>query len=114
MTINLVPTATYFAPDISESVNFSPGDGPHSTDGKTTQLSEFVINAGGEDRDKPSEASNSALGQLRAKLTSVQDKVNFFLTQRMQSEKRNSTGPQQSDRDLEANLLDDGGEQEEE
>ncbi|KAM9937089.1 hypothetical protein OXX80_003366 [Metschnikowia pulcherrima] len=37
----LVPTATYESPSESQTVNFVPGDGPHSTDGKTTQISDI-------------------------------------------------------------------------
>ncbi|KAM9917506.1 hypothetical protein OXX59_009293 [Metschnikowia pulcherrima] len=69
----LVPTATYESPSESQTVNFVPGDGPHSTDGKTTQISDIVIEAGGEDRDKPSEARNTDLGALRAQLTTKLD-----------------------------------------
>lgn len=95
---DLVPTATYTAPDMSKT--FEPGSGPHTTNGKTTQISEIVTKAGGEDRDKPSSAKDSELGNLRAQLTTLQDQINVFLTQRMKGEA--------IDNDIERRILDDG------
>ncbi|CAH6721183.1 EKC/KEOPS complex subunit Gon7p [[Candida] jaroonii] len=92
------PIAEYSSPDINKTL--TAGDGPHSTNGKTTQISEFVTKAGGEDRDKPTEASDSQLGQLRAKITSLQDNINVFLTQRMKQVK--------DEGDIERRILDDG------
>lgn len=94
---DLIPEAEYSSPDVKKTL--TPGDGPHSTNGKTTQISEFVTKAGGEDRDKPTEASESGLGQLRARVTSLQDNINVFLTQRM---KKVDEG------DIERRVLDDG------
>lgn len=99
---NLIPTATYTSPAFPEGREFHPGDGPHSTNGKTTQISEVVLKAGGEDRDRPSAASDTALGQLRARLTTVQDQLNGFLTERMKEEKASADG------DIERRLLDEG------
>ncbi|ODV77428.1 uncharacterized protein CANTADRAFT_23553 [Suhomyces tanzawaensis NRRL Y-17324] len=96
-----VPTATYGAPDVSEPIVFEPGQQIHTTNGRTTQISDIVLKAGGEDRDKPTEAKDTALGQLRAQLTTVQDKVNEFLTERMKKEKEDKT-------DVERRILDDG------
>lgn len=104
MSDTLVPTAIYDAPDISERKEFHPGEGPHTTNGKTTQISDIVIKAGGEDRDKPSDAKDTKLGQLRAKLTTIQDQLNVFLTKRMEHEKSRS----QEEKDLERQVLDDG------
>lgn len=104
MSDPLVPTAVYKAPDISEGKSFHPGEGPHTTNGKTTQISDIVIKAGGEDRDKPSDAKDTQLGQLRAKLTTLQDQLNIFLTQRMDNEKAKS----QEEKDLERQVLDEG------
>lgn len=100
----LVPTAVYKAPDITEGQKFHPGEGPHTTNGKTTQISDIVIQAGGEDRDKPSDAKDTQLGQLRAKLTTLQDQLNIFLTKRMDHEKSRS----QEEKDLERQVLDEG------
>lgn len=77
----LIPTASYSSPDLKKT--FEPGVGPHSTNGKTTGPSDHVLGAGMIDKDTNSEASNSNLGSLRAQLTTVQDKVNNFLTERM-------------------------------
>lgn len=107
MSDSLVPTAIYEAPDISEGKRFHPGEGPHTTNGKTTQISEVVINAGGEDRDKPSDAKDTNLGQLRAKLTTLQDQINIFLTKRMENEKNRT----QEEKDLETKMLDEGVEE---
>lgn len=96
------PTAVYVAPDGTQK-HFDVGKGPHSTSGTSTKISDVVINAGGEDRDKPSEAKDTPLGQLRAELTTLQDQVNVFLTQRMKG----------GDEDMERRVLD-GGEEEEE
>lgn len=93
----LIPTARYEGPDGTKA--FHPGDGPHSTNGKTTQISDIVLNAGGEDLDRPSEALDLALGHLRARLTTVQDQVNEFLTARMRGD---------ADDDIERRILDEG------
>jgi protein GON7 len=80
--MSLLPTATYTGPGVESKV-FEAGEGPHTTNGKTTQISDIVLKAGGEDRDRPTEAKDSLLGELRARLTTIQDNVNDFLTQRM-------------------------------
>ncbi|KAK6202666.1 protein GON7 [Scheffersomyces amazonensis] len=102
----LIPTAEYSAPDLKETHKFDVGNGDHSTDGQTTQISDIVINAGGEDRDKPSEAKDTPLGHLRAKLTTLQDQVNVFLTERMKQDK--SKNAQKEEEDIERRILDDG------
>ncbi|KAG7196026.1 chromatin DNA-binding EKC/KEOPS complex subunit gon7 [Scheffersomyces spartinae] len=79
--IDLVPTAIYKYKE--ETVELIPGEGPHSTDGSTQQISEVVTNAGGIDRDKPSEHNDTSLGHLRARLTTLHDEINIFLTSRM-------------------------------
>ena len=106
MTSSLIPTAEYTAPDISQQL-FHPGDGPHTTYGKTTQISDIVIKAGGEDRDKPSKHKDTTLGHLRAQLTTLQDQINVFLTERMQLEKDKIKG-QQIEEDVERRILDEG------
>ncbi|KAK7681313.1 hypothetical protein QCA50_015701 [Cerrena zonata] len=63
--MTLIPKATYAAPDLTRE--FVPGPGPHSTNGKTTQISDIVIKAGGEDRDRPSDAKDSELDKNKAK-----------------------------------------------
>lgn len=98
------PTAVYTSPSEPNSIHIVPGDGPHSTDGKTTQISDIVINAGGQDRDKPSEAKDTYLGKLRAELTTLQDKMNEFLTQKMSNKRKLD---EQED-DIERRILDDG------
>ncbi|CAK7906215.1 EKC/KEOPS complex subunit Gon7p [[Candida] anglica] len=100
--MSLDPIAIYSSP--SGEKEFTSGEGPHTTNGKTTQISDIVIQAGGEDRDKPSEAKDTNLGQLRAKLTTVQDQVNQFLTQQMNRVKDAKT---EAD-DIERRILDDG------
>ncbi|WPK23227.1 hypothetical protein PUMCH_000456 [Australozyma saopauloensis] len=98
----LVPTAIYTSPTEPIEVKLIPGVGPHSTDGKTTQISEIVLKAGGEDRDKPSAAKDTPLGNLRAQLTTLQDKLNEFLTQKMLNKRK------LEDDDIERRILDDG------
>lgn len=56
---------------------------PLTTNGKTTGPSEFVLSRGAVDRDRPSDAKDTELGLLRCHLTSLQDDINEFLTQRM-------------------------------
>lgn len=102
----MLPTATYTSGDATH--DFHPGDGPHTTDGSTTQISDIVLNAGGEDRDKPSAAKNTAMGELRAALTTLQDQINVFLTERMRAEKANDTD------DIERKVLDEGVEEDSE
>ncbi|CAN3358912.1 EKC/KEOPS complex subunit Gon7p [Diutina catenulata] len=96
----LVPTAEYSAPDTTRS--FTPGAGPHTTQGKTTQISDVVTKAGGADRDRPSEAAGTPLGQLRAELTTLQDQINVYLTERMQQSKAKAAD------DIERIILDEG------
>lgn len=100
--MTLIPAATYTSPLNPEKVNILPGVGPHSTNGRTTQISDIVINAGGQDRDQPSAAKDTPLGELRAQLTTLQDKINEFLTSKMAELKK------QSDVDLERRILDEG------
>ncbi|CAI5758951.1 unnamed protein product [Candida verbasci] len=106
--MRLVPTAEYNAPDI-ESHKFEPSDGPHTTYGKTTQISDIVIKAGGEDRDKPTDHNDTPLGNLRAELTTLQDQINIFLTDRMNLEKDNKN----QEADIERRLLDEGVDEDE-
>ncbi|KAK6457868.1 protein GON7 [Scheffersomyces xylosifermentans] len=104
--MTLIPTAEYTAPDVPEGRKFYPGDGEHTTYGHTTQISDVVIKAGGEDRDRPSEAKDTPLGHLRAKLTTIQDQVNVFLTERMKQENLKLSGKEEED--IERRILDDG------
>lgn len=76
------PTAEYRAPDVSHSFSIDPF-ATHSTSGKTTGPSDYVLGAGAVDRDKPTEHKDTELGHLRAKLTTLQDDINVFLTKRM-------------------------------
>lgn len=99
----LVPTAVYESPSELQAVSLTPGEGPHSTDGKTTQISDIVIKAGGQDRDKPSPAKNTPLGNLRAELTTLQDKLNEFLTLKMSNKRK-----LEEEDDIERRILDDG------
>ncbi|EDK43461.1 conserved hypothetical protein [Lodderomyces elongisporus NRRL YB-4239] len=99
----LIPTAVYSS-EASENIAFHPGDGPHSTNGRTTQISDIVLNAGGEDRDRPSEHKDTPLGHLRASLTTLQDQINEFLTDRMKKEKNVMNA-----KDIERRLLDEAG-----
>lgn len=103
MTQELIPTAHYESPSEPKGYEFLPGDGPHSTIGKTTKISDIVINAGGQDRDTPSEAKDTPLGQLRARLTTMQDKINTFLTDKMKEEKASKDF-----KNLEKKMLDEG------
>lgn len=83
---HLVPIAVYRKKQNDEiiEVRLTPGDGPHSTNGKTTGPSDYVINAGmKEDQDKSSDPADTNLGAMRAELTSLQDKINIFLTDEM-------------------------------
>ncbi|KAI5949683.1 GON7 [Candida margitis] len=102
----LSPTATYTSDGFTQE--FHPGDGPHTTDGSTTQISDIVLNAGGEDRDKPSAPNDTPMGELRAALTTLQDQINVFLTDRMRAEKENDTD------DIERKVLDEGVEEDSE
>ena len=105
MSGDLVPQEVYTSPDFPAGKKFEPGDGPHSTYGITTRISDRVINAGGEDRDKPSAAKDTPLGHLRAHLTAVQDKVNIFLTERIDRQREEE---KESSEKFEQKLLDVG------
>lgn len=102
--MSLEPTASYQSSG-NEPIYFSPGAGPHTTDGVTTKISNVVAKAGGEDRDRPSAANDTPLGHARAQLTTLQDILNVFLTKRMQGA---STCGKQEDSDFELRVLDDG------
>lgn len=78
------PTAIYTANGVSKT--FVVGSGPHLTAGSTTGPSPAVLAAGGVDRDAPAAASDSAMGTLRAELTTLQDQLNGYLTARMQGD----------------------------
>ncbi|ODQ82576.1 hypothetical protein BABINDRAFT_159136 [Babjeviella inositovora NRRL Y-12698] len=99
---DLIPTATYISPDLKK--DFHPGCGPHSTQGTTTGPSDVVADKGAIDKDRPTEASDSTLGELRARLTTLQDQVNVFLTDRMKL----GAAKEEDDKDLERRILDDG------
>lgn len=105
---DLTPVARYSAPDIPEPLVITVGEGPHTTNGKTTQISDIVIKSGGEDRDKPTAANDTTLGNLRAKLTSLQDNINVFLTERMQKAKE-----EKGSQEVERRILDDGVDEDE-
>jgi len=80
------PTATYTHRSLSK--HFDIAQYPHThhtTNGKTTGPSQYVVDAGCVDRDMPSTGNNTQLSQLRAQLTTLQDDLNEYLTQRMQS-----------------------------
>ena len=110
--MKLTPTAIYIAPDIKSPKHFySINNEIHSTNGKTTQISDIVIKAGGEDRDKPSDHNDTLLGNLRAELTTLQDNLNIFLTERMKLDENKFDEQQQ---DLERRILDEGIEEEKE
>ncbi|QWW23693.1 hypothetical protein CA7LBN_002494 [Candidozyma auris] len=81
----LVPAATYSSPSESKPT-----------------ISDVVISAGGEDRDKPTPASKTPLGSLRAQLTTIQDQLNVFLTEKMSNKRKHE------DDDVERRILDEG------
>lgn len=107
--MKLTPTAVYEAPDFESAKEFHPGDGPHTTYGQTNQISDIVIKAGGEDRDKPSQHNDTVLGNLRAEVTTLQDQINIFLTERMQVDNSKTKGEE----DVERRILDEGVDEEE-
>ncbi|ODV95671.1 hypothetical protein PACTADRAFT_50363 [Pachysolen tannophilus NRRL Y-2460] len=116
MTFELVPSATYSSPDIPELI-IKPdiSHGNHTTLGKTTGLSSHLVNVTKDDlnftdKDIPSPHNKeSKLGQLRAVLTTLQDDINTFLTERMN---KDSTETTDKDRDLERRILDEGVDEE--
>lgn len=56
-----------------------------STQGKTNGPSDYLVNSSPDwvDRDVPSEPTDTPYGRLRCHLTTLQDEVNGFLTERM-------------------------------
>lgn len=80
-----MPSAIYTSP--VDSANFESSHLQKSeltTLGKTSGPSEFVK----EDRDQPSAPAGNYYGELRCKLTYLQDELNVFLTDKMQVEKK--------------------------
>ncbi|KAG7697847.1 hypothetical protein KL930_000098 [Ogataea haglerorum] len=80
-TSELLPTAEYSGP-VSKRFEVDPTK-PHSTSGRTNGPSDYVLAAGAVDRDAPTEATDTRIGRLRAYVTTLQDEVNEFLTERM-------------------------------
>lgn len=88
------PYAVYSSPQIPQKTFEVDPQNPRyqTTNGKTTGPSDYVLNAGQIDRDKPSDPkmdpSNSEvptyLSKLRMELTGVQDDINEFLTKQME------------------------------
>ncbi|GMM37231.1 chromatin DNA-binding EKC/KEOPS complex subunit [Saccharomycopsis crataegensis] len=104
-TTTLIPSAVYHSNTSQTTIKLEPGPGPHSTIGKTSGPSDYVMNAGMVDKDVPSAPSSTNLGALRSQLTSLQDVINLYLTDRM---KKNVAEEKDVDMD---NLI---GEQEDE
>ncbi|KAG7863801.1 hypothetical protein KL919_001116 [Ogataea angusta] len=80
-TNELLPTAEYSGL-VSRTFEVDPSK-PHSTSGRTNGPSDYVLAAGAVDRDAPTEAPDTRIGRLRAYVTTLQDEVNEFLTERM-------------------------------
>lgn len=91
-------SATYFSHDFGNKIFTVNSSNPRykTTNGKTTGPSEHVLNAGQIDIDKPSDAKiltdgsgePTYLSKLRTNLTGVQDDINEFLTEQMESAKK--------------------------
>ncbi|CDK25440.1 unnamed protein product [Kuraishia capsulata CBS 1993] len=111
-TRDLIPYAEYSSPDLSKKLTVD-ATLTHSTNGKTTGPSDHVLGAGAVDNDKPSEAKSSRLGALRGMLTTLQDDVNEFLTQRMKDADAAHTRAEE-EADLERRVLDDGVDEDDE
>lgn len=88
------PSAVYSSPMCPAKIfQVNPND-PHynTTNGRTTGPSDYVLNAGQIDRDKPSDPKMddthpglpTPLSQLRMQLTGIQDDINEFLTKQME------------------------------
>lgn len=95
----MFPTASYSSPSLSKEFTTAHHQN-HTTNGRTTGPSQFVLDAGAVDKDMPSEPKDTHLGRLRAQVTTLQDDLNEFLTQRM------NTGPNDKEQELEKKLLD--------
>lgn len=89
-----MPSAVYTSPSyLLKKFEVDPND-PHyqTTNGRTTGPSEYVLNAGQVDRDRPSDPKMDPvnpdvptyLSQLRMQLTGLQDDINEFLTKQME------------------------------
>lgn len=88
------PSAKFSSPNIPEKIFMVNPNDPHyqSTNGRTTGPSDYVLNAGQVDKDKPSDPkmdplnpnSPTYLSQLRMQLTGLQDDINDFLTEQME------------------------------
>ncbi|CCH42975.1 hypothetical protein BN7_2521 [Wickerhamomyces ciferrii] len=96
------PSAIYSNPSTTKHFTINKTD-KHTTNGKTTGPSQFVLDAGIIDKDQPSTPNQTYLGDLRSQVTTLQDDLNEFLTERMQRE--NSIGKEE---EWEKTLLDGG------
>ncbi|EDO18538.1 hypothetical protein Kpol_2001p43 [Vanderwaltozyma polyspora DSM 70294] len=126
-----LPKAVYSSRDIEEKLfTVDPNNSRYqTTNGKTTGPSEWVLNAGQVDVDRPSDprvkddvsGELTYLSKLRTNLTGLQDDINEFLTDQMElakkkrikNEKREMQ-EQEKRIDDEINELLDGGDGEEE
>ncbi|KAH3683975.1 hypothetical protein WICPIJ_005050 [Wickerhamomyces pijperi] len=80
-----MPSATYSSPSDTQTFQTSHLQKSQlTTQGKTSGPSEFVK----VDRDQPSEPADNYYGDLRCKLTYLQDELNTLLTDKMQAEKK--------------------------
>lgn len=85
--------ASYSSPTITKTFTADPTNPRYqTTNGKTTGPSDYVLNAGQIDRDKPSDPKEDEnnkghltyLSNIRAQLTGIQDDINEFLTEQME------------------------------
>lgn len=94
------PSAQYSAPDISKSFLVENVTREFLTaDGVTTGPSPYLIettNGTYVDKDKPAVLNlNSSMGVLRGYVTTLQDNINIYLTERIQESGKDAIDPEE-------------------
>ncbi|CDO91806.1 unnamed protein product [Kluyveromyces dobzhanskii CBS 2104] len=100
-----LPYATYTGPKSSHDFKVDPCDPRYqNTEGRTTGASDYVLNQGHQDTDKPSDPKKAdgadcldgqtgtqqytRLSQLRMQLVGIQDDINEYLTEKINHVKK--------------------------
>lgn len=117
--MSLLPNASYTGPKASHDFKVDASNPRYlTTEGRTTGASDYVLNQGHQDLDKPSEPKKidpngteyTPLSMLRMHLTGIQDDINEYLTEKINHVKKPRNLKQEQEQEQEINALLDGSE----
>lgn len=101
------PKAIYSGPDGTEEFKIDPKNPRYNTtEGVTSGASDYVLNQGHTDVDKPSDPKKDSQGhytelsKLRMHLTGLQDDINEFLTEKIGHVKKACTLNHQQEQEI--------------